>query len=481
MSASPDRQLGVDLRLCRPSGPLTAQMLEGILRDLVGGDPSLLAPLLHVVGLPAFLRLDPAAISPAERLLTREQLIGDLGSIYHARVLDRLRSFLDGYLNLDGPVLSAAEVPAPGLSPLAAPGSPLASGDTPAGTAVRSDGNVPAWLAAPVTPGAASAPATAAGQVGPPPAWLEPAQQAAAPVAPSAGSPGQPAWLDSAPAAPPTRPQVASAQPPRGRSRRLAGRPLILLGALLLTGTAIALASEAPRWCRQLGWCPAAAPAAAPADVLAAASRAAGALEAARDLAAHERALADLDRQLQRLQSEGLTAGQKRQRETLQATARDGQARRDRERSQAQALATAQSRIAALASLPSERQQPERLAIRQLLTAIPAGSFAHAAAQLQLQRLDAPAAEPAAEAGGPAAEPAPPPAPPGGRPSGGGLSGGGPSAGGWRAPGRPSRPTPAPAPAPAPERESDGGEKAPVPMDERDADNAAPDAGNSRY
>jgi hypothetical protein len=165
----------------------------------------------------------------------------------------------------------------------------------------------------------------------------------------------------------------------------------------LLTGLGLGIGWQLPLLCRPLGLCPAstASPplaAAASSTALARARQAAAAINAATSLQAYEAALADLDRELLRLWGDPLNPEQQRQKQQLQSTARDGQQRVSQERQQAQTVTQASERIEALPSLPAEQQTAERQILRQLLSAIPRRSFAHGAAQEQLQRLNTPPA-----------------------------------------------------------------------------------------
>lgn len=127
MPLSPDHQLGLDLRVRRPAGVVEARLLESMLKDLVGSDQSLMSPLLDLVARPAFLALDPNQAPAAERLQTRRQLIAELAPVYVPGVLERLESFLDGYLDHGDLAAPAPEpvpvvVPAPASTPSQRPG-----------------------------------------------------------------------------------------------------------------------------------------------------------------------------------------------------------------------------------------------------------------------------------------------------------------------------------------------------------------------
>lgn len=140
MPLSPDHQLGLDLRVRRPAGVVEARLLESMLKDLVGSDQSLMSPLLDLVARPAFLALDPNQAPAAERLQTRRQLIADLAPVYLPGVLDRLESFLDGYL--DHGDLAAAPAPEPVPVVVPAPAS------TPSQRPGQQPGQPPALIAA---------------------------------------------------------------------------------------------------------------------------------------------------------------------------------------------------------------------------------------------------------------------------------------------------------------------------------------------
>ncbi|MFM7313061.1 MAG: hypothetical protein ACKO0M_07840, partial [Cyanobium sp.] len=120
-----DRQLGTELRLHRPAGDCPPRVLESMVRDLIGSDPSLLAPLLDLVGRPGFQALNPSG--PAgERMLSRDALLNALNRVYTPQVLERLAAFLDGYCNLGEINLQAGEVPPTVLIDPPAPQQPAA-------------------------------------------------------------------------------------------------------------------------------------------------------------------------------------------------------------------------------------------------------------------------------------------------------------------------------------------------------------------
>lgn len=424
MPTSPDHQLGTSLRLSRPRGPASRQQLGSMLRDLVGGEPSLLPPLQHLIAQPSFLALDPRSASRAQRLLGRDQLLAELGEIYQPKVLERLRAFLEGYLDLDAAV-SAAPDPVPVIGG----GAPPPVNPASAAPEILPPGSAPprsmaAVHDAPSGSGsfAPALPASAAGiRAGRP-------RLAAAPRSATSGSAGpNQASTAASPASPSSRNSNAAAFP-GGISAAAAPRrnlPLVLaLG--LLAGLGFGVAFRLPALCRPLGLCPAPPsdhPQAASAGSLALArgQQAAAALQKATTLPAYAGALADLERELLRLSGDPLTREQLRQRDQLQATAREGQQRLSEERQEAQMLSQAAGRIDGLSSLPAVQQSAERQAISQLLTAIPERSFARGAAEEQRNRLSAlplapqvdpePVASPS-EAIAPQAQPAPlPPRP----------------------------------------------------------------------
>lgn len=419
MPASPDHQLGASLRLSRPPGAASRQQLGSMLRDLVGGEPSLLPPLQHLIAQPSFLALDPRSASRAQRLLGRDQLLAELGELYQPRVLERLRAFLEGYLDLEAAASAAAE-------PLPVIGGNAPAPANPGGAAAAAPEILPPGAAPPRPP--ASVPAAASGSGAFAPAAGPSAgrsRQAAAPrsVASAAAGPqrASPAPSPSPPASPSSSAAAGSGGSGSAPAPR---RPLPLVLALgLLAGLGLGVAFRLPVLCQPLGLCPAPPadpPQAASAGSLALArgQQAAEAMNRASTLKAYDTALADLERELLRLWGDPLTPEQLRQRDQLQATAREGQQRLGQERQQAQLLTRATERIDGLASLPAEQQPAERQAISGLLAAIPERSFAHGAARDQLSRLSAlPLAPPAdpepapapSEATAPPAQPAPAP------------------------------------------------------------------------
>lgn len=397
MAASTDHQLGVDLRRSRPPGSLNAQVLEGMLRDLVGADLSLLPPLLEVVQQPELLDLDPDAASPRQRAQLRDRILAGLSGIYHPGVLDRLRSFLDGYLNLE--VIAWRQEPSAAAGraqrsqpsqhrPTAAAASGVPAWSTPAASAPPSPA---APRPKPAAPGANAAAAAAAGRHSSAAGLPQDSAAAGSPEGSPAASPAS----DRTDSSPPQRVAAAGARADQvvvagpGAGRRAA--PLVL-GMVLVAAAAIAVGARMPPFCTRLGWCAAAASTAASEPSLAAAGRAATALSTATDLASFQRNLAELDHQLGRLPAARLTTQQRQRRDSLRITAREGRQRLERERQQARLVSQAEQRGRALAALPAERQAAERTALVAELTTIPAGSFAHAAAQQQLQALRGPAA-----------------------------------------------------------------------------------------
>ena len=444
MPPTPDHQLGAELKLRRPAGRVSRQVLEGMVRDLVGGDQSLLAPLLHLVGRPGFLALDPRVESPALRLITRDQLLADLADTYHPRVVSRLREVLEGYLHLAGGEAASGYAPVdPPATELLEPAPAPPAGPHPSPPASATPAADP-WVSAPAAPAASPQPPTAASPAGMhPDPWLSVA--ATGPVFKAVDAPAE-------------APEESSAQPtttPAG-----AGSPRWLplqIGLAVFAGTLTVVAASQPPLCRLIGICAApkgadSQPASASSKTLAAAEKAAKAMKAAPDLRAYEQALSNLDRELLRLSGDPLSTEQQRQRDALQASAQEGQQRLSRERRQAETVANATRRLDGLESLSAERQEAERSTVRQELEAIPALSFSHGAAQQQLRRLLAsPSPPPVAppEPSAPAAAPpeprpapAPTPTPRTAPTSGGRWSGGG---GSWSSP--PRRQAPAPAEA----------------------------------
>lgn len=407
-----DNQLGIHLRLRRSSGLLTRQVMENLVCDLVGSDQSLLAPLLHLVGSPSFLAVDPTLSTLSIRLLRRDQLLRDLEATYTPSVLARLGDVLNGYLNLGAVEVNSGTDPPSG--PLEAlPPSPI---PVPQPTAFTSP--APTWTPPQSHP---SVPTPSA-------SWA----LSSPPGAPSSWSPGSvPGGSPPTSSLPLSTPVALSTQPQK--------RLPIALGVTLVFGTLVVLASQSPLVCRSIGTCSsekASGPSSSSASkrALAAASNARKAMEAAQDLPSYRAALADLDRELLYLSGDRLSSAEKNQLEGLQASARQGHRRVSVEQVQAENVASASRRIDTLPSLPNDQQANEQTSLRGVLEGIPASSFSYARAQGQLKRLAASATAPA---------PVPPtaPAPPAAR---------APHSGGSQEPESMSAPEPAPLPAPVP-------------------------------
>lgn len=433
-----DRRLGAALRLRQPKGNASRQQLGAMVRDLVGADQSLLAPLQHLIGNSFFLALDPANASRAERLCTRDQLLADMAETYQPKVVERLRAFLNGYLDL----------PDTG----AVPHDPVIWGDDPpVPSSDRSDRGAPpaqstsATTAAPYPQPVTPAPTTPASTAG------CPAGSGPHPIADAAAS--------SAPA------PSATAGPSQGADAPPSPRRIpLVLGLSLLAGLGVGLAYRLHALCRPLGLCPVptsnTSQPSLSAKALDRAQQAADSMEQARSLPSYETALSDLDKELLWLSGDPLTPAQVAQMARLQRVARDGSQRLMQEKKEAAAVAEAKGRIDSLPKLPTERQAPEREAIRAALSTIPSRSFSYGDAQAQLIRLNALAAPPEApsetpaEEGAQAPEPGPTPAPISPAPtprrdwSSGERS--------WSPPRResPSAPPSRPAPAPAPPEDS---------------------------
>lgn len=406
---SDDYHLGVSLRFRSFSGNASRQKHDGMVRDLVGADQTLLAPLRHLLGNPSLFAVDPASASVAERLGTRDQLLADLADVYQPKVVERLRAFLDGYLDLapaegqpDVPVIWGDDTPVPPSSPQQEPVTPRSSA-SPTPTA-----SLPQPVPPPTT---APASTTALPTEVPPHQSPAPATFSAAATSPQLG------FTSSAPPAPatPGDPSQGSVAPPAPR------RIPLVLGLSLLAGLCMGLAYRFPALCRPLGLCPAptsnTSQPSPSVKVLDRAQQAAGAMGQARSLSPYESALADLDMELLRLSGDPLTPAQVAQRERLQGVARDGQLRLKQERKEQAVVVEAKGRIDELPSLPSERQATEKVSIRESLGAIPARSFSYGNAQAQLKRLNALAAPPETPSETPAdpepkaPEPTPVPAP----------------------------------------------------------------------
>jgi hypothetical protein len=413
-----DNQLGIHLRLRRSSGLLTRQVMESLVRDLVGADQSLMAPLLHLVGSPSFLAVDPTRSTVAIRLLRRDQLLRDLEATYTPTVLARLGDVLNGYLDLGD--LDNSPGTAPPLEPLEA--SAPSSIPVPQPTAITSP--APTWTPPQSHP---SVPTPSVSRV-----------LSSPPSAPSSWTPGSvPAGSPPTSLLPLSAPVTSSTQPRK--------RLPIALGATLVFGSVVVLASQSPLVCRSLGTCStekASGPSTSSASkrALATASNARKAMEAAQDLPSYRAALADLDRELLYLSGDRLSTAQKNQLEGLQASARQGHQRVSVEEMHAENVASASRRIDTLPSLPNDQQANKQSSLGGVLEGIPASSFSYARAQGQLQRLAASATAPA---------PVPPtaPAPPAARAP---HSGGSQEQGSMSA--REQAPLPAPVPVPSPPR-----------------------------
>lgn len=70
------------------------------MRDLVGSDQSILAPLLHLVGDPRFLATEIKVDNPGACLAFRDQLLNDFSNMYNPVIISRMRMLLDGYLGM---------------------------------------------------------------------------------------------------------------------------------------------------------------------------------------------------------------------------------------------------------------------------------------------------------------------------------------------------------------------------------------------
>lgn len=416
-----DRQLGAELRRHRINGVVQSQALASIVKDLLGAEQGLMAPLLHLVQRPGFLAIDPVSTSAALRMLGRDSLLRDAEETYHPRVLARLRVVLDGYLDLwDVPPQEGAD-----LEPteLAEPG-PLGATD-PEAVSVPSDNT---WARVSPSPGSATAP-------------------------PAAGTPA---------------PEVqVSGLPPHRRTWSPFAIAAVGLALALVAGAALRI----PALCRPLGWCDSRTSGnsreSSPSEqALRTGEAALKAMRSAQDLTGYERGLGDLNTQLLRLSGDPLNGEQLGRRDRLQAASQEGQSRTKQERSQARTVSEATGRIDGLPSLTAGQAEVSRAEIRSSLNTIPASSFSHGEARKQLQRLNSAASvppspphqEPAAAPTVPAPEPPPAPAP-APRSQGGGWKDGG-GGGGSR-----SAPEPAPAApsqnAPQNAPQNDGGSNAP--------------------
>jgi len=386
-------------------------------RDLVGADQSLMAPLLHLVGSPSFLAVDPTLSTVAIRLLRRDQLLRDLEATYTPAVLARLGDVLNGYLDLGD--LDNIPGTAPPSEPLEASApSPI---PVPQPTAITSP--APTWTP-PQSHPSFPTPSVSRDLFSPP-------------SAPSSWTPGSvPAWSPPTSSLPLSAPVTSSTQPRKQLP--------IALGATLVFGSIVVLASQSPLVCRSLGNCStekASDPSTSSASkqALAAAYKARKAMETAQDLPTYRAALADLDSELLYLSGDRLSTAQKNQLEGLQASARQGHKRVSGEQMHAETVASTSRRIDALTSLPTDQQANEQTSLRGDLEGIPASSFSYPRAQEQLKRLAASATSPT---------PAPPttPAPPAAEAP--------PSEGSQEPESKPA-PEPAPVPVPSPPRRSE--------------------------
>jgi hypothetical protein len=409
---SQDNQLGSELRLRKPPGSPSRQVLESMVRDLVGADESLLPALQHLIARPLFLALDPTTASTVQRLLARDELLNQLAETYHPKVADRLRAFLDGYLDLSSSSPGTEENRAKEVKEI----------------------TEPVWS----SPNPPSSPRASATQAPPPNPWTD-----------------QPSSVGAGP---------PNATPPTSPAKQRSPFPL-LVGVGLIAGLGIGIASRVPTLCRPLGLCSSAQSSgqtaqSASSKALDRAQKAADAMASASSLPAFESALTDLDRELLRLSGDPLTPEQVGQRQLLEGKSKDGHQRLSKEQQEAETVKQASGRVEALPSLPAERQNTEKQSITESLMAIPARSFSYGEAQGLLKRLSsipsatpvtpetpevAPTPQPTPQ---PSPEPTPAPAPrwqPPSRSSGGGQST-------WTAPRR-SSPTAAPAPSQPPEQD----------------------------
>lgn len=459
MTVIPDHQFGIDLRLRKPAGPPNRQQLDGMVRDLLGADQSLLAPLRHLIGNPSFLTLDPANASKAERQCTRDQLLADMADTYHPKVVERLRAFLDGYFDLaptegalfDAPVIWGGDPPVPSASSQQQPAPPSPSASA-----------TPTAPLPQAVPPLATVRASTTGF----PTGLVP-QPPPAPAASSEPTPSTPVGSTSSALPAPAPPVPPSSDP--NTSPEPSRIPLVL-GLSLLAGLGVGLTYRLPALCRPLGLCLAASPStplvySASTKALDRAQQAADAMGQARSLASYESALTNLDKELLRLSGDPLTPAQVAQRDRLQGVARDGHQRIKQENKEATAVEEAKGRIDDLPSLPSERQATEREIIRGDLSSIPARSFSYGDAQALLKRLSAPTEPPKSQSEAPAepdpqaptSVPTPPPVSPAPTPRRDWSSG----ERSWSPPRREAPSTPQSRPVPAPAPQEDSGSNAP--------------------
>ena len=462
MTSTADRQLGAELRRLKPAGA-APQALQSMVRDLVGADQSLLAPLLHLLTQPAFLALDPLDSSSAVRVAVRDSLLQELAETYHPRLLQRLGDFLDGYLDLPShegavddalPQIDEKEpAPSPDKSSLSSPGfvsqaltgAPPAAPQSSAVSSSHQDSVMDPWGSAPT------------------------AERAAL---------GQGSAADPLVSAVPTSATVAPPPPEAWHSE--SRRPLAILAAaglgLVVSLSAGLAALRHPQLCNLFGTCESpkrSSPASSSSErALQAGEAAMRAMQKAADLPSYRKALEELDIQLLRLSGDPLDADQLRRRDRLQERFVQGQARLKQETSDAAVVSEARKRIDALPSQPAASAEATRSQIRRSLAAIPPNSFSHREAQSELQRLDAtpapseptpdepsePARSPDSPSAAPKSAPTPPPMPrsPERRRDDSGSTRSG-SGGSWSAPRRPT-PAPAPTPAPTPAPPRDDGE-----------------------
>ena len=412
MKSSTESQLGADLRIRKPPGSPSRQVLESMVRDLVGADESLLPALLHLIARPSFLALDPTTASMVKRLLARDQLLNQLAEMYHPKVLERLRAFLDGYLDL------SSSSPGTQVNP----------------PKVVEDFTEPVWT----SPNPPSSPRAPASQAPLPNPWTDQTSS----VRVGATSPNPPST-----SAPWQNPGPLNATPATSPAKQRSPFPL-LVGVGLVVGLGIGIASRVPTLCRPLGLCSPAQSSgqtAQPASskALDRAQKAADALASATSLPAFESALTDLDREQLRLSGDPLTPEQVAQRQLLEGKSRDGHQRLSKEQQEAETVKQASGRVEALPSLPAERQTTEKQSITESLTAIPERSFSYGDAQGLLKQLSSippsppvTPETPGAPEAGPSPEPTPEPTP---QPE--------------------AQPTPAPAPRwQSPSRSSGGGQ-----------------------
>ena len=119
-----DRELGrrLAIHLSRMASP-QPPVIQALLADLIAEDQAFLAPVRDLTARAAFLPLI-ARVGTGSGQLERDALLQSLAPTYSALVLDRLKAFLDGLLDLPEPSSPPDPDPVPPMAPAALPSRP---------------------------------------------------------------------------------------------------------------------------------------------------------------------------------------------------------------------------------------------------------------------------------------------------------------------------------------------------------------------